>query len=204
MVDATESITKTELRNLFRLKRKNLAALAEQKQQAEQAICRNILSLIPDQTQLVFSYMAFGDEVSLAKLCELRPDVEWAFPYVDGDDLQFYVPEDNQAFVKSSWGILEPDPQRSRPVSYSQCQMMLTPGLAFDRSGHRLGYGRAFYDRVLAHCCGTKVGVAFSVQLSEENLPTEAHDQSVDVIVTEKFIFKPLNNNSGGGRPGAI
>jgi 5-formyltetrahydrofolate cyclo-ligase len=62
--------------------------------------------------------------------------------------------------------------------------VILVPGLAFDRRGHRLGYGRGYYDRALAACPrALRIGLCHSFQLVEV-LPEEAHDQPVDYIVT--------------------
>jgi 5-formyltetrahydrofolate cyclo-ligase len=62
--------------------------------------------------------------------------------------------------------------------------------MAFDRTGARLGYGRGFYDRTIAHLRNHGVdahlvGIAFAVQ-EVDAVPTEAHDARMDFIVTEK------------------
>jgi 5-formyltetrahydrofolate cyclo-ligase len=62
--------------------------------------------------------------------------------------------------------------------------------IAYDRTGHRLGYGAGYYDRFLAGKIGVrKIGVAFSCQEVEE-IPADANDVGMDVIVTEKGILR--------------
>lgn len=67
--------------------------------------------------------------------------------------------------------------------------MILIPGLAFSEKGDRLGRGKGFYDKYLAHYHGIKVGICFFDQL-QELLPTEEHDVALDYIVTDKKIIK--------------
>lgn len=61
---------------------------------------------------------------------------------------------------------------------------IIVPLLAFDRRGHRLGYGRGFYDRFLRTTRGYTIGIAFSIQ-EVERLPVEDHDRPLDCVVTE-------------------
>jgi 5-formyltetrahydrofolate cyclo-ligase len=62
-------------------------------------------------------------------------------------------------------------------------ELVLVPGVAFDLSGHRLGRGRGFYDRLLGGIRGAKCGVAFDEQISDE-VPSAAHDVRMDFILT--------------------
>ena len=80
------------------------------------------------------------------------------------------------------FGIREPLP-RCPALSLKQLDLVLVPGVGFDLLGRRLGRGRGFYDRLLAHATGIKCGVAFDEQLVEE-IPVELHDVSLDCILT--------------------
>jgi 5-formyltetrahydrofolate cyclo-ligase len=64
--------------------------------------------------------------------------------------------------------------------------LVLVPGLAFSRAGHRLGRGGGFYDRLLAGRArgAVKIGVCFSLQLHDE-VPTEKHDVVLDVVISD-------------------
>jgi 5-formyltetrahydrofolate cyclo-ligase len=61
--------------------------------------------------------------------------------------------------------------------------LVLAPGVGFDAAGGRLGRGRGFYDRLLAHISGIKCGVAFDPQLVER-IPMERHDARMNCILT--------------------
>jgi 5-formyltetrahydrofolate cyclo-ligase len=64
-----------------------------------------------------------------------------------------------------------------------QLEMVLAPGVAFDRQGRRLGRGKGFYDRLLSNAEGKACGVAFNEQLVE-TIPVEAHDRRVQWLLT--------------------
>ena len=87
-----------------------------------------------------------------------------------------------------SWQIPEPLPDASE----ADPDVLFVPLAAFDRRGHRLGYGAGFYDNALARLRSTKpvlaIGVAFSVQ-EVEMVPTEPHDEPLDAIVTERDLI---------------
>jgi 5-formyltetrahydrofolate cyclo-ligase len=71
-------------------------------------------------------------------------------------------------------------------VSPEALDLVVVPGVVFDQQGHRLGYGRGFYDRALTECTRNcvKVGFAFDFQLIE-TLPAVAHDRPLSVLMTE-------------------
>ena len=66
--------------------------------------------------------------------------------------------------------------------------LVLVPGLAFDRTGNRLGAGKGYYDRFLAGMKAPKIALAFAFQIVEP-VPTAPHDQRVDMIVTEDEVI---------------
>jgi 5-formyltetrahydrofolate cyclo-ligase len=81
-----------------------------------------------------------------------------------------------------AFGIQEPRPDLPA-VPLNRLDLVLVPGLAFDRGGRRLGRGKGFYDRLLARVSGIRCGVAFEFQVAGE-IPAEPHDVSLDCIVT--------------------
>jgi 5-formyltetrahydrofolate cyclo-ligase len=132
-------------------------------------------------------------EPAITPLFEKSNVIEWAFPKVSGDHLEFFVPESQDAFTLSPWKIREPIEARSKRVALEDLRGFLIPGIAFDRTGHRLGRGRGFYDRLLGslkqnNVHPIKIGVAFSWQTSEQEFPCESHDVPMDIVVTESSV----------------
>jgi 5-formyltetrahydrofolate cyclo-ligase len=87
--------------------------------------------------------------------------------------------------VSGVWGIREPAAHCPRSDA-KQAGFMLVPGVAFTGRGERLGYGGGYYDRLLMNVpLARRVGAGFASQVVEV-LPTDAHDQRVHVVVTER------------------
>ncbi len=92
-------------------------------------------------------------------------------------------------------GILEPKPElRGRAATTLDAKdldLIIAPGLAFDRRGGRLGYGKGYYDKLLRQVRGdaTKLAVGFECQLFAE-VPVLPHDVRMDIIVTEKAVYR--------------
>ena len=138
----------------------------------------------------ICSYMSFGEEVTLLRLPELMQDtgVPFAYPRVEGDQMDFYEYRADTEFHRSSFGILEPD--GTKPVAWEKAAV-LVPGVAFDLSGGRIGYGKGYYDRYLsAHPDLTRIGIAFTEQVSEEPLPTDESDVKMHYLVLPDRIMK--------------
>jgi 5-formyltetrahydrofolate cyclo-ligase len=98
--------------------------------------------------------------------------------------LDSYAIRSLEDLVESRRGLWEPDPARADPVTVDELDVVVVPGLAFDRSGWRIGFGAGLYDRFLSLVEAPRVALAFSLQL-QDSLPVETHDEPVDWIVTE-------------------
>lgn len=90
------------------------------------------------------------------------------------------------ATEQSRFGVRQP-PRDAPQVAPERIQAVLLPGLAFDQRGYRLGYGGGFYDRLLPGWDVLTVGVIPSALLVPQ-LPSEPHDQPVQLIVTERGV----------------
>ena len=86
------------------------------------------------------------------------------------------------------FGILEPI--ELAKITYKSIDMVLVPGVIFDKNGYRLGYGLGYYDRFLNKLPkAVKVGLCFDFQVMDK-VPREEHDIPVDYIVTDKEIIE--------------
>ena len=88
------------------------------------------------------------------------------------------------------FGLLEPKKEFIRPVEPQAIEMILIPGLAFDRKGNRLGLGKGYYDRFLTRLSANvlKIGLAYRFQIIEE-VPIGSWDVPLDIIITDKEII---------------
>lgn len=87
---------------------------------------------------------------------------------------------------KGAYGILEPAVVKKID---DKIDVIIVPGLAFDRKGGRIGFGKGYYDRLLKNEKAVKIGLCYDFQLFGD-IPKEAHDVSMNYIITEKEIIK--------------
>ena len=92
------------------------------------------------------------------------------------------------AFFLDEWGI--PVPQESVRVTTTKIQVVFVPLLAYDKSGHRLGFGKGFYDRFLASLEQPVLKLGLSFFAPEEVIPVESHDIPLDFCITPEQILK--------------
>lgn len=109
-----------------------------------------------------------------------------ALPLVMGSGLKFRWVGSPEELQPGQFGILEP--AKDAPCAGSTFDLILVPGLAFDRRGGRLGRGKGYYDRFLCETTGLRAGIGFEDQIVEE-IPCEAHDVRVDFLITPAGIF---------------
>jgi 5-formyltetrahydrofolate cyclo-ligase len=114
----------------------------------------------------------------------LAPRVDVPTRHMDAIELA-----DFDATAPGAYNIPEPI---GEPFDVSRIDLVIVPGVAFDRQGHRLGQGAGFYDRFLSRAGGTArtVAVGFAEQVVEV-VPTDVTDWPMDVIVTDTDMIRP-------------
>src|SRR4051812_40354299 len=170
---------KSDLRASARIKRLSLKSAG-----FAQAVARHAEALSLAAGTVVGGYHALADEADPALLLERLVELgcHVAFPRVaaKGLPLEFHRIPDGEVLAPGAFGIHEPLDIWPRVVP----QALLVPLLAFDPSGHRLGYGGGFYDRSLALLQVSAIGIAYAGQ-EVPSLPREAHDRTLDMVLTE-------------------
>jgi len=116
-------------------------------------------------------------------------DIRVAYPRMRGEQLEFILVEELSALVPGRMGVLEPS--SGRVVDPEAIDLMVLPGVGFDRGGHRLGYGRGFYDRLLGGLERRPhlAGLGFEIQVVDR-LPRDPHDVRLDLLVTEMHVWR--------------
>lgn len=92
--------------------------------------------------------------------------------------------------LKSGGNLIEPDPERCKPIAFDSVDIAIVPGTAFDEKGARLGSGDGLYDRLIPKLPATarKVALALEDQIVS-HVPMESHDKYVDIIITDKRVI---------------
>lgn len=115
-------------------------------------------------------------------------------PYCVDGELELFLLESMDELAIGMYKILEPKVElRSLPekrVDVKELDLIMVPGVAFDRTGARMGHGFGYYDKLLEHARADAplVALAFECQLFPE-IPTAAHDIFMDKIITERAIY---------------
>jgi 5-formyltetrahydrofolate cyclo-ligase len=113
-------------------------------------------------------------------------------PVVADKHLIFREVTEPSTMRKGAFGILEPhgDTGIMHP---EQADLVVIPGVAFDVQGHRVGYGKGYYDKALYSLegQGKLIAVCYDFQLVDK-IAGEPHDVKVDMIITEKRVLRPL------------
>lgn len=113
------------------------------------------------------------------------PHIRLSIPRVNQDDgtLENYFFEGLHQLKPNAWGI--PEPTQGVPTPPEKIDMVIIPLLAFDKQGQRVGYGKGFYDRLLAGCrpdC-KRVGISFFEAVDRID-DTQPHDQPLHLVIT--------------------
>ena len=116
-------------------------------------------------------------------------------PYCETGELGLFHLEAVDELAPGHFGILEPRPElrtlAGKRVSAAAVDVVMVPGVAFDRRGGRLGYGKGYYDRLLRRAPPSvvAVGVAFRCQVFPE-VPMMDHDAFLDRIITDEAVYE--------------
>ena len=140
------------------------------------------------QASCIALYHAIPGEVQTAGVIE-----KWyrkkrlLLPLIKGNDLQLLLYAGKESLKTGVFGILEPS-EDCEAVPESEIDLIIVPGVAFDRQHNRLGRGKGFYDRLLSTLDVPKIGICYDFQLKDQ-IPAEPFDRKMDLIITEKEIL---------------
>jgi 5-formyltetrahydrofolate cyclo-ligase len=117
------------------------------------------------------------------------PNIQVAVPKINPATnlMKSVLFEGVQQLKQNEWGIDEPT--SGKEISAQEVDLIVVPLLAFDRAGHRVGYGKGFYDKFLSHCRedAKKIGLSFFEPLAL--MPHEAHDLKLDAVITPTDLY---------------
>ena len=183
----------SELKNSLRTKYKLIRSNIEHKAEKEEEIFLNFLnSSFADFTECIFAYSAVSSEAAVDRIVRWAYEMgkRVAFPVCTDDkgNMEFYFVENPDQLVKGRFSISEPDAAVCEKAFYTEKSVCLVPGICFDTSGSRIGWGKGYYDRFLENFTGVSVGIAFEECVTDEHF-SQPHDKSVTYLITDKKIY---------------
>lgn len=169
--------------------RKEISALKKKYTQDELYYkSQEVLSIVEitgifQEAKTIFIYNNLPDEVqTLDFIRKWEKEKNFFLPVVDGDDLHFRQYTPSMGFQQSSYGIMEPDGDNF--TDYKKVDLIIVPGVAFDRKMNRMGRGRGYYDRLLPKIKAPCMGICFDFQLLDK-IPAGEKDIKMDYIISE-------------------
>ena len=131
----------------------------------------------------IYGYLPYNQEVRTVPMLEqaMRDGKRVAVPKCYGEEMRFIYMDDLSKVEKGYANI--PEPIADEPVADDTTALVLMPGLAFDAAGHRLGYGKGYYDKFLARePHHPTVALCFDFQMLD-SIEHDPHDVPVDLVL---------------------
>lgn len=179
---------KLEIRNICKKFRNNLSA--EKKQQLDLILQEKLLQTEEyKNTKTLLAFVSKDIEINTEKIIEqaLADGKTLALPKCKEENLMdFYIVNSLSQLKEGYYGLLEPDPEKCTMLKDTANTICLVPGLAFDREGYRIGFGKGYYDRFLLDYNGVTVGMCYA-KCVHESLPKGYYDRPIDILITEKY-----------------
>jgi 5-formyltetrahydrofolate cyclo-ligase len=180
---------KNELRQSI-LEKRNLLSKGEITEKSRAVNGRLINLKQFKDSKIVMFFVSFNSEVNTHEMIkESLKNKAVAVPKVISHEIEPSIILDLDSLIPS--GKFEiPEPIELMKIAYKNIDLVLVPGIAFDKSGHRIGYGFGYYDKFLKKVPkAVKVGLCFDLQVVD-NISKEEHDVPVDFIVTEERVLE--------------
>ena len=172
-------MNKNVIRKNGLLKRQNI----HNKKELSTVIVDKLLNIdIYKKAKVVALYYSLPMEVNTIDLInKALIDKIVLLPKVVNENIKFIKINSNTKYLKSNFNVLEPIGEEY----LGNIDLIIVPGVVFDKNKNRLGYGKGYYDKYLCSKDIYKIGICFSEQIID-NIPNEKHDIKVDMIITEK------------------
>jgi len=183
-------MNKMSIRNEIKNKRTQLSLT--DKQEMDHAIFQRLIShprII--EAKAVYCYFSVSNlgEVDTQSFIKyvLEKGIKVVLPKIVGAQIEFYTISCLNEVVVGKMNIMEPSENCQRVLAADE--VILVPGLAYDRMGNRLGYGKGYYDKYLAGKNHYPIALAYNFQICDK-LVVDMHDVKVAEIITDVEIIK--------------
>jgi len=149
------------------------------------------------KSKTIMFYVGKGDEVQTKDMIleSMKMGKIVSVPYIENGSREMrasLLKNFDRDLVKGEYGILSPKKKSYRPINVSSMDIIIVPGVCFDKDGNRIGRGGGYYDRFLVgarRAVPLLIGLAFDFQVIED-VPHEKRDIPVDITITEMRILK--------------
>lgn len=120
-------------------------------------------------------------------LLSLKETYDTYLPKIENGQIVYY--QDRGKYEKAAFNITVPSHNAS--IDANDLDVIIVPGIVFDKERYRIGYGKGYYDTLLSMYKGHTIGVCFDLFVLSD-IPKEAHDKQVDVLITDQRLLKRM------------
>lgn len=168
--------------------RKLKSALSDfEKNKASESVFSRLIKMNEwDKAKNILLYYSLPDELQTNIFFEKITDKKFFLPKIEGNDL-IVLPYKKNKLTKGTFSILEPEGDTG--INIDILDIIVVPGVAYDKELNRLGRGKGYYDKLLSFCKALKIGICYDLQLIDK-VPTETHDIKMDIIITPTKIIQ--------------
>jgi 5-formyltetrahydrofolate cyclo-ligase len=185
-------LNKEDLRRLYLQKRENLG------KEEVQILGRRIADLVFSNFsfnyyQSIHIFLPIDDKnevntwILVEQFRKIYPHVKIIIPKVDDNNLKSFILKPETVIEKNKWGI--PEPVEAEEFPSDKIDFIFVPLLAFDLRGHRVGYGKGFYDRFLKTCSVSVIKTGLSFFEPEQKIIENEFDIALDYCITPNNIY---------------
>ncbi len=178
-----EEYRKEDIRTMIKA-RKALLSEADRLTAAASAFARLEETAAFMLAENVLMYHSLPDELStLDFLRKWSGRKHFFLPRVNGLNLEI-LPYEETNLALGAFHIEEPTGNNTADIE--SIELIVVPGVAFDRNGNRIGRGKGYYDRLLKSSKATTVGIGYDFQFMLDDIPVEEHDIPLDIVITDR------------------
>lgn len=167
-----------DIRKKITNKEEKSKEIASKVQMTEEFQNANIIALYKNLSSEVDTSFIIEDALQKGKIVVL--------PRVYGDEMKFYqITSSKDTFEKSKFGIEEPIENEENFIEASKIDLMIVPGICFDKENNRLGFGKGYYDKFLGNTKIRTIGICYQEQLLKTDIiPSTTYDIKMQQVIT--------------------
>lgn len=180
-------MNKEELRKRYKIIRDNIN---NRDKKSSEIIKRLINTKEYQKSKVIALYSNISSEVETKELIKISlENKKVVLPKINKDNtMDFYEIKYLKDLEVGAFNIKEPKIKNKKPIKKEEIDLMIIPGICFDKSKNRIGYGKGYYDKYLSNTNIKKIGLCYEEQITKE-IKSDKTDISLDYLITEMKIY---------------